>query len=188
MDNGSIHWFALKTFYNKLFYVKKELDEAGWKTYVAMTQVEKFNKSGKLEYVEKPLIGQIMFVQCSRSYLVDFKDKHEKDMMFYRDLSTGLPAPIDDVEMRSFIILTSAPGRRIELLDMDMPTYRKGQRVKVINGIYKGAEGYIKKIKSDRKLLVALNGVAVVAVSYIPSAYLESLEEECDIYNFQNRV
>jgi transcription antitermination factor NusG len=71
---------------------------------------------------------------------------------------------------------------------MDMPTYRKGQRVRVINGIYKGAEGYIKKIKSDRKLLVALNGVAVVAVSYIPSAYLESLEEECDIYNFQNRV
>ena len=58
-----------------------------------------------------------------------------------------------------------------------MQTYRKGQRVRVINGIYKGAEGYIKKIKSDRKLLVALNGVAVVAVSYIPPAYLEPLEE-----------
>ena len=87
MDNGSIHWFALKTFYNKLL-CKKELDEAGWKTYVAMTQVEKFNRNGKLEYVEKPLIGQIMFVQCSRSYLMEFKRKHEKDMMFYRDLST----------------------------------------------------------------------------------------------------
>ncbi len=176
MNNGSIHWFALKTFYNKLFYVKKKLDEAGWKTYVAMTQVEKFDNNGKIKIIDKPLIGQIMFVQCSCNYLIDFKRKHEKDMMFYRDLSTGLPASIDDIEMRSFIILTSAPGRRIELLDMDIPIYKKGQRVKVINGVYKGAEGYIKKIKSDRKLLVALKGVAVVAVSYIPSAYLEPLD------------
>lgn len=176
MDNVSIHWFALKTFYNRLFYVKKQLDEAGWKTYVAMTQIEQVDKNGKIELVDKPLIGQIMFVQCSSSYLTDFKRRHEKDMMFYQDLSTGLPAPIDDVEMRSFIILTSAPGRHIELIDIDIPTYRKGQRVRVINGVYKGAEGYVKKIKSDRKLLVALKGVTVVAVSYIPSAYLEPLE------------
>ena len=101
MNNASIHWFIKPSTIN--FYVKK-LDEAGWKTYVAMTQVEKFDNNGKIEIIDKPLIGQIMFVQCIANYLIDFKRKHEKDMMFYRDLSTGLPASIDDIEMRSFII------------------------------------------------------------------------------------
>ncbi len=51
-----------------------------------------------------------------------------------------------------------------------------GQKVRVINGIYKGAEGYIKRIKKDRKLIVAVSGVAVVAVSYIPQEFLEKID------------
>ena len=74
---------------------------------------------------------------------------------------------IDDVRMYSFIILNLVSDCRTELFDIDISTHKKGQCVKVINGIYKGAKGYIKKIKSDRKLLLFLNGVVVAAESFI---------------------
>jgi len=49
-------------------------------------------------------------------------------------------------------------------------------RVRVTDGIYKGAEGIVKRIKRDRKLLVAVEGVAVVAISNIPMACLEKID------------
>ena len=51
----------------------------------------------------------------------------------------------------------------------------RGERVRVTGGLYEGAEGYIKKVRSDRKLIVEIRGVAVVAVSYIEPQYLEKL-------------
>ena len=50
--------------------------------------------------------------------------------------------------------------------------------MRVIDGIYKGAEGVVKRIRKDRKLLIAVTGVAVVAVSHIPQSYLEKIEKE----------
>ena len=48
--------------------------------------------------------------------------------------------------------------------------------MRVIDGIYKGAEGIVKRIRRDRKLLVAVNGVAIVAISHIPMQFLEKIE------------
>ena len=41
--------------------------------------------------------------------------------------------------------------------------------------MYKGAEGYIKRIRKDRKLLVCVKGVAVVAIADIHAAKLEKV-------------
>ncbi len=42
-------------------------------------------------------------------------------------------------------------------------------------GLYEGAEGYIRKVRSDRRLVVEVKGVAVVAVSYIDPEFLEKI-------------
>ena len=51
----------------------------------------------------------------------------------------------------------------------------QGQRVRVIDGPYKGCTGFIKRVKGDRRLLVSVEGLALVATSYIPSAFLEKI-------------
>lgn len=168
-------WYAVKTFYQKLFKVKRALEEAGCTTYVAMTVVEEV-RSGQLRYKEKPLIASLLFVQCSAEFLVAFKHDHESDMMFYSAPDAYRPAPIDDIQMRSFILVTSVDkGTRVKFLGESVPDFRRGEHVRVRDGLYKGAEGYIKKIKSDRMLLVEVTGVAVVAVSYIHPALLEKI-------------
>ena len=175
MAKEETRWYALKIFYSRLMRIKAELDAAGVTTYVAMTAVEHF-EDGKLTYVEKPLVASLLFLRATESFLVDFKRLHNSDLMYYQDFATKKPAPIDDTEMRSFIILTASDRKtRVEYLGESVPDFKRGEKVRVIDGIYKGAEGYIKKVRSDRKLIVEVKGVAVVAVSYIHPALLEKI-------------
>ena len=169
------HWYALKVFYNRVVYLKSLLP-AGLESYVPVHTVEEFD-TGRLTYVEKQLIPSLLFVRCSEEWLVSFKHDHNEDFMYYADPETRKPGPIRDDEMRSFILVTSADaGRNTQYFGADAPEYHTGDRVRVIDGIYKGAEGYIKRIKKDRKLIVSVTGVAVVAVSYIHPSYLEKID------------
>ena len=176
MPNEEVRWYALKIFYSRLMNIKADLDAKGITTYVAMTLVEKI-ENGKRTIVSKPLVSSLLFLRTTPSFLRAYKELHNSDLMYYQDFATKKPAPIDDVEMRSFIILTTADrGTRVQYLGESVPDFKRGEHVRVIDGLYKGAEGYIKKVRSDRKLIVEVRGVAVVAVSYIPPAYLEKIQ------------
>ncbi|MBR5076732.1 MAG: UpxY family transcription antiterminator [Bacteroidales bacterium] len=157
-------------------YLKSLLEPEGVETYVPLQTVEQF-EGGRLVYVEKQLIPSLLFVRCTEDWLVKFKDRHNAVFMFYAEAGSRKPGPIRDDEMQSFILVTSAgAGRNVKYFGADAPEYRTGDRVRVIDGIYKGAEGYIKRIKKDRKLVVSVTGVAVVAVSYIHPSYLEKID------------
>ena len=170
-----LHWYALKVFYNRVVYVKTLFEHEGKETYVPVHTVEQFD-SGRLTYVEKQLIPSLLFVRCGEQWLCEFKRSHNEDFMYYAEPERRQPGAIRDEEMRSFILVTSADaGRNVKYFGADAPEYHIGDRVRVTDGIYKGAEGYIKRIKKDRKLIVSVTGVAVVAVSYIHPSYLEKI-------------
>ena len=120
-------------------------------------------------------LSTIIFIHCPVEWLTDFKKSHLSDFMIYGD-AAGKPSPIRDREMESFIMVTSVQYNEsdIEILEPKVQ-YTVGEQVRVTDGIYKGAIGIVKRIKKDRKLLVAINGVAVVAISHIPMEYLEKV-------------
>ena len=169
-----LHWYALKVFYNRVVHLKSLLP-AGIESYVPLHTVET-HEQGRLAYKEEPLIPSLLFVRCTAEWLVNFKHDHNEDFMYYTAPETKTPGPIRDEEMRSFILVTSAEaGRNAQYFGADAPEYHTGDRVRVTGGIYAGAEGYIKRIKKDRKLIVAVSGIAVVAVSYIHPDFLEKV-------------
>lgn len=169
-----LHWYALKVFYNRVVYLRSLFPE-DVETYTPMQTVEQYER-GQLSYVEKQLIPSLLFVRCSEDWLVKFKHEHNADFMYYAEPESSRPGAIPDSEMRSFILVTSADaGRDVKYFGADAPEYRTGDRVRVTGGIYAGAEGYIKRIKKDRKLIVSVTGVAVVAVSYIHPDFLEKI-------------
>ena len=105
-----------------------------------------------------------------------FKQDHASSFLWYGlPGDSRYPAPIDDREMRSFVILTSG-GRPVEYLGSTITDLKRGQKVRVTGGLYEGAEGYIKRVRRNRRFLVAITGVAVVAVSYIRPEFLEAIE------------
>ena len=170
-------WYALKVFYNRINPVRSEVEAAGHGTFVPMCVVEQVGEKG-LEYVEKQLISSLLFVHCPEDWLKSFKERHFSELMWYSEPGDNKsPAPIPDGEMRSFMIVT-AGGRPVEYLGSTITDFRRGQKVRVVGGVYTGAEGYIKRVRRNRRFLVAVTGIAVVAVSYIHPDYLEPISEE----------
>ena len=151
-----LRWYALRAFRNKTQPLMRDAQEAGHRVYYANC------------------LSTIFFIHCPLEWLTEFKNSHLTDFMIYGDAS-GKPSPIRDREMESFIMVTSVSyDQDIEVLE-PKPQYAVGEQVRVTDGIYKGATGIVKRIKKDRKLLVAINGVAVVAISHIPMQYLEKV-------------
>lgn len=150
-------WYALRAFRNRTQTLMQYAQDAGHRVYNA------------------DCLSTIFFIYCPVEWLTEFKRSHLSDFMFYAD-SAGKPAPIRDREMESFIMVTSVQYNEsdIEILEPKVQ-YTVGEQVRVTDGIYKGAIGVVKRIKKDRKLLIAINGVAVVAISHIPMEYLEKV-------------
>lgn len=170
-----IFWFALTVFHN-MPGLTKELKDLGKETYRAFVVEENFTAGG-LVYKQLPLIPRLLFVKCSARWLKTYKQAHNNQFMYYRDLLTGEPGPIADREMEAFKKVTSVQSDgNVRFLGPDKPAYHKGDRVRVTDGVYKGAEGYIKRIQKSRDLLVCIEGVAVVAISNICPEYLEKIE------------
>ena len=160
-------WYALKVFYSKAPLVQDAFRKAGHDSYLPKMVVESFDH-GQLKYAEKPIVASLLFVHCTA-------------MLYYTDPAAAdkhKPGRIPDREMDNFRIATSIastdPGAMY--LGSDAEKLCTGDRVRVTEGIYKGAEGYVKRIRHARKVLVAIKGVAVVALSNIPPQYLEKID------------
>lgn len=169
-------WYALKVFYNRVEPLRKALKEARYDTYVPMTVEEKYD-DGRLKYIQKPIISSLMFVCCTEKFLREFKNGHNDDFLYYSEPGENTPAPISDRDMEIFRKATELAGTGAEYLGSDTWKYCVGDKVRVTEGLYKGLEGYIKRIKHARKLIVSIEGVAVVAISGIHPQYLEKIEQ-----------
>ena len=152
-------WYALRAFWNKAQPLMRQAQEAGHRVYYA------------------DCLSNIFFIHCPVEWLVSFKKSHLSDFMIYTEAGGSKPAPIREQEMDTFIMVTSVQYNNpdIEVLEPKVQ-YAQGDQVRVTDGIYKGAIGTVKRIKKDRKLIVAITGVAVVAISHIPMCYLEKIE------------
>lgn len=172
------NWYALRVFKNRLHIVKKELEDAEYLTYQAMTMVDAF-EGGTIKYKKVPLIPSLLFVMCDEKFIKNLKHERFDHLLVYGS-PDGKPEPIDEKQMEVFILVTSSPGSgcRVSALSNGFEEYKKGDPVRVIDGFYKGATGVVRRIKKDRKFLVAIEGVAVVAVSDIPFEFLEKIETE----------
>lgn len=150
------YWFALKVFFNKVELLQGVFKAKRYDTFV-------------------PHFASLLFVKCPRKYLEDLKaaEQYRDKFMYYREPEGKHPGIIPDHEMEVFMLaLSNGAG---EFLGSDTENYMIGDKVRITEGVYKGYEGYIRRIKHDRKLLVCLEGVAVVAFGDVDMNYVEKL-------------
>lgn len=169
-------WYAFKVFFNKVFLVDKLLRDHGVETYFPKMRTEMV-VGGKKREVVRPAISSLIFVRCTEDMVLVAQQELSGRAMLYSHVTNGVrhPSPIDEEEMRVFKLVTSVEDDRLQYLDVSTVNYKQGQKVRVIDGPYKGCIGYIKRVKGDRRLLVSVEGLALVATSYIPSVFLEKL-------------
>ncbi len=155
-----MHWYALKIFYNRLAPLVADLENDGTE-YFAPSDV----------------IPSLLFVRSEESYVMHFGEEHRQHAWVYRSLDNRRqPAAIDDHEMEVFRFVVTAGQHGLTLLGDDKPEYHEGDRVVVTDGPFKGAEGHIKRIKRDRRLVVTIKGVVAVATTYIHPSLLRKAD------------
>ena len=153
----TLHWYAIKAFWRRTEPLKEKFDEMG------------------LEYYAQNVLPSYMFVRTDVATIKKMRFDFFGKMYVYADLETKEPTVVPDKELEIFRIVTSAADTGLDFLDENPEKYCKGDKVRVIDGPFKGAEGYIVRIKKDRRLVVTISGVAAVATSYIPKDLLEKV-------------
>lgn len=93
----------------------------------------------------------------------------------YRQLVDFDPQPIaiPNRQMQMFMMVSSGDQEGLEYFEDGAFNWKKGERVRVIDGRFKGLEGEIKRINGDHRLIVMIEGICAVATTYIPRCFLE---------------
>lgn len=174
-DTNIINWYALKVFYNRVAKIETLLSGRNIESYIPMRSVEQVVAGRKVRR-RKPAISSLMFMHCTEAEAAEVQKQLMGEVMVYRNRGERQPAAIPDDEMQMFIRVTSIDDLGLEYLGESNEEWTTGDKVRVTGGIFQGAEGYIKRIKGNHRLIVAIEGVIAVATSYIPNCFLEKIE------------
>lgn len=154
-DETNTRWYAARVLYNRVRPIRDRL------------------ATDSIECFVPEIIGSLVFIKATRDYIGMLEQDYFNRMWLYRDPLTHTPSPIPNKEMEVFIFVCTAGRRGLTFLGDDKAEYHRGDRVRVTDGQFKGAEGHILRIKKDRRLVVTIRGVAAVATTFIHPQFLE---------------
>jgi len=201
MENGTLNWYALKVFYRKAFELEAQLNEMDLETYIPVRKVQlkgeehfraarrlatpdetrhdnQFIQAGPVIFKRVPIVTSLLFVRAPEERIPEIAAVVYGKGFIYRSVDGKSFSVIPDKQMAMFQLVCSSGEKGLEFYsDEDMTRYKSGDKVRVLEGPLKGAEGYIKRIRKDRRLLVAIEGFIAVATSFIPPQFLEKVTD-----------
>lgn len=146
----------------------------------------RYVQEGPFIYQRVPLVSSLIFVKTDEPTLRTLEAfLREPDFngnakgFIYKSVDWKSYAAIPPSQMEAFRLVTESGAGGLEFFsDDDITRFKEGARVRVTEGPLKGVEGYIKRIRKDRRLLVCIEGIVAVATSYIPPKFLETVVEQ----------
>ena len=201
MEEEKLNWYAMKVFFNKVFEVEALLGDRNLETYIPAVREQlkgaehlriarrlatpddrrrdnQFVQAGPIIYKRKPVVNSLLFFRAAAEEVPVVESLVVGRGFVYKMTDGKRPSVISDKEMTMFRMVCSSdiPGLTF-FSDEEMTRYRQGDKVRVKEGPLKGAEGYVKRIRKDRRLLVAIEGFIAVATSFIPPQFLEKVSD-----------
>ncbi len=175
-------WYPMRVAYDKrdrVIQLQKLLDQQGIENFLPMTVVherENFNVNSHLI----PAIPGLIFIHDTRVVITDLKRQAAFNAMRYW---TDATAPADaedriltvpDRQMENFIRAVTANTDKVNYLEYNAAFFSKpGQAVRITDGEFAGCTGTIRRIKKRRCVVVEVNGICAVAITFVPSDWLE---------------
>lgn len=181
-NRNELHWFPMRVTYNRELKVKASLDQLNIKTFLPI-KTKLVERNGHRHFEQVPAIHNLLFVHSTRDTLTGLK-MTEDDFSPLRYMMTRPLDPtarpevihIPEREMENFIRVASITDDRVMFLDYSDVAHKVGRRVIITEGDFAGIEGTVKRVKKNRHVVIQLEGVAAVALAYVPSSHLKFLE------------
>ena len=166
--NPTPYWYVMRVTYGRERKMADMLESRGVSFFLP-TKTEHYlsPKDGRLKKREVSVIPNILFVRSTRPCLQQLKQELENfiPMRYMMDRSTRRPMTVPDRQMDDFIRITTEAPDSLMYLDNPSVALEKGTPVEIIYGPFAGIQGYVLRIRRDRKVVLTLNTVLAAAIT-----------------------
>lgn len=171
------HWYALRVTYSRELALKKWLDGKGIECFIPMHYEYRMLGERKVRKL-MPAVHNLVFVCTTRRGLTDIHDEPSipVPVRYILDRDTRRPIVIPDSQMRNFIAVAGNYEETLLYFEPSELNLPKGTRVRITGGVFEGVEGEFVRIRHDRRVVVAIEGIMAVATTFIHPSLVEPIE------------
>lgn len=176
------YWYALRTTYGREKKAYDYLTAKGITAFYPTTNVVKLIK-GKRKVVTESRLPNIFFAYGTEEQLKEYVfDNVNLPFLrfYYRHVHVGrriekIPMIVPDYQMDSLKIICAADADNTIVSLAEVPKFKQGQMVRVIDGAFKGVVGRVARWQGQQRVAVVLEELVTVVTAYVPSAFLEKI-------------
>ncbi len=174
-------WFPMRVTYQREMKVKAELVRLGIESFVPMTYIlvdeDTDNPCRKLV----PAINNLIFVHSTQEKISHLKSSNKtlEPLRYIIDQTAQQPHTImtvPDRQMQNFMRVASKSDDSVMFLDDESVIGKEGKHVEIIGGAFEGVAGVIRRVKRCKRVVVEIEGVASVAIAFVPAGLLKEIE------------
>jgi transcription antitermination factor NusG len=177
------HWYVLRVTYGRekkaYDYLISKNVEAFYPTIRTMKEVD-----GKRKIVEESRLPNIFFAHGTEKEIKSFVyDNVNLPYLrfYYRHFHEGSrivkePLIVPNYQIESLKIICASEAEDVIIVPPDVHKFKKGQTVRVIDGVFKGVVGKVARYHGQQRVAIIIDGLLTVASAYVPSAFLEEME------------
>ena len=177
-------WFPMRVTYQREMKVKAELDRLEIENFIPMTyQFTESRKQGDTELRRElvPAINNLIFVHSTKERISELKVSNEllEPLRYMIDQTAGEAHTImtvPDKQMENFMRVASVTDDSVMFLDETTIVGKEGKRVQIMGGPFEGVTGVIRRVKRCKRVVVELEGIACVAIAFVPVGLLKEIE------------
>ena len=170
-------WYPMRVTYSREIKVKAELDRLEIENFVPMTYKLVCADNGNPHRELVPAINNLIFVRSTQGRISELKTSNKvleplRYMMDHTAEKAHEIMTVPDRQMENFMRVASMSDDSVMFLDENTIVGKEGKRVKIMGGMFEGVEGVIRRVKRCKRVVVALDGIASVAIAYVPAGLL----------------
>ena len=173
-------WFPMRVTYQREMKVKAELDRLGIECFVPMRYklIDGDMDNPHRELV--PAINNLIFVHSTQERISYLKLSNEtlEPLRYMIDQTAQQPHTImtvADRQMENFMSVASRTDDSVMFLNKDSVVGKEGKRVMITGGTFEGVTGVIRRVKRCKRVVVELEGIASVAIAFVPVVMLKEV-------------
>ena len=176
-------WFPMRVTYQREMKVKAELDRLGIENFVPMRYkvvVRQNDGDTELRRELVPAINNLIFVRSTQERVSELKQTNEalEPLRYMMDRTASQEHAImtvADREMENFMRVARRTDDSVMFLDNETVVGKEGKRVEIMGGAFEGVTGVIRRVKRCKRVVVEIEGVASVAIAYVPAWMLREI-------------
>ena len=181
MCGDPILWFPMRVTYSRELKMKAELDRLKIENFLPMTY-KLFDADTANPHRELvPAINNLIFIRSSKDRISTLKSTNVvlQPLRYIMDRTAQQAHTImtvPDAQMQNFMRVASMTDDSVMFLNDETVVGKEGKRVLITGGIFNGVTGVIRRVKRCKRVVVELDGLATVAIAFVPAILLKELE------------